>query len=118
MTVDATLHIGASAISSAVRSSLTLEELIRKCFQNAEANWMATGDDALFQSSLGAALLMTDEEGRAKIQESLEPIKALNSVTSGVPVAGEHWERLADKMEAGEIMPLLVWFREERGKKA
>lgn len=103
---------------SACAGEPNLEKRIRKAMKEvAKGHWMFPHDDDLcFRGALGGVLLAeeTTQEEKDRITASLQSVRAMSAILSGVPVdAG----RLLDQMKDGpELLPLLPMWNEAKAQ--
>lgn len=98
-----------------------LEGRVKTCMRSARdgnINWMGTNEDGAFRAALGAAMLLSDDGERHKIERSVRAMtKAaamLTSMQAGVPVDLEQMlaDQEADLAEGGKYLPLQEWWQE------
>lgn len=115
MSVD--LMIIANECKSACANEPDLSARIRKAMSAvAKDHWMFSGphhENTRFRGALAAVLLdpQTTEDDKVTITKSMDAVRALSSLMSGVPVDIEEVVKRSDG-----ALPLMAMWREERDR--
>ena len=106
------LTIAVQIIQPACKGEPDLIERIRKAMTEAKDYWASTDDDLRFRGALGAALLETHHpDERRRLEASINAIKNLNALLSGVPV---DVERMTSELDEIEVIPLQKMWQEAK----
>lgn len=98
-----------------------LEQRCRKAMRSvAKGYWMLAGDgpreqDMRFRGAIAAVLLdpLTTEEDKTKIKNTLNQLRALSAMMSGLPM---DLEAMVKQQEENPPLPLSAWWREVRAE--
>lgn len=110
----AALAIIGSECKSACEGESDFETRIRKAMKVvAKGHWMYSGDDLLLRGALAGVMLAseTTEEEKEDIKHTLEGLRTLNAMLSGVPV---DLEAFVEKQEERKNVPLIKWWNEAK----
>ena len=108
------LHIIASEMNDACKAEPDLLERIRIAMRGAQNHWMVTNEQEQFRGALAAAMLASSEDEKDRITRSLQPMKALSAMMSGVPV---DFDAVAKSMGAEDLIPLKKMWDEIRAER-
>ena len=115
---DAGLAIISSECESACANEPDLERRIVKAMRPvANGHWMFTGDEDLcFRGAIGGVLRspQTTEEEKERLIASVEGLRTISAILSGVPV---DLEAAMDKLNSGpQVIPLQkLWLEAKQG---
>lgn len=106
------LSVAVAIIRRVCEGEPDLIERIRKAMAEAKDYWMSTNDDLRFRAAVGAALVETKDEGeKDRIVRSVQALRDLSAMISGVPV---DFERVAERMSEFEPLPLVKMWHEAK----
>ena len=99
---------------SACAEEPELEERLKKAMFVAKDHWMVTNDDMRFRGAVVAAYVdpLTTEEEKERITFTLDQLRTLGAMTSGVPVDLDRAFANPDKIQ---VVPLIKLWHEVKG---
>jgi hypothetical protein len=83
---DGVLTIAVTEAKAAAENETTLEGRLTAAMKATKNHWMATDEDTQFRAAIGAVLLLSEDEDKARLEEEVSQIKAVQAMLSGVPV--------------------------------
>lgn len=111
---DVGLSIIGTECKEACKGEPDLEKRIRKAMKVvAKGHWLFSDDDLLLRGALAGVLLApeTTEEEKTRLTKTLEGLRALSAMMSGVPV---DLDAIAEQQKIYEPVPLAKWWHEEK----
>lgn len=90
---------------------MTGEEIIQETFNKGKNHWMAHSESDAFNASVVVAYAKMEGEEKTRMKASIDGIKAMNAVLSGVPV---DLETVLAQQEGLKIYPLMPMWRETK----
>ena len=83
---DGVLAIAVTEAKAAAEGETTLEGRLTKAMEATKDHWMATDEDTQFRAAIGAVLLLSEDEDKARLEEEISQLKTVQAMISGVPV--------------------------------
>ena len=114
MTADVILSIIAAECKGPCANEPNLLERVKKAMQPvANGHWMTTDDDLCLRGALAAVLLdpETTEDDKRRITFTLEQLRSIGAMMSGIPVDVERALRNPDELEP---VPLIKLWQEAK----
>ena len=100
--MSVTHMIIATEAREACEAETDLTERVKVAMRAAKDHWMKTNEEEQFKGALVAAMNVSTEEEKDIITRSLQPMKVLSAMMSGVPVNFEALEG----MDTDDLIPL------------
>lgn len=106
-----TVAVIAAMIQSECRFSdgMTGEEIIKETFKKGKNHWMAHNESEAFNAAVVVAYAKMQGNDKTRMKASIDGVKAMNAVLSGVPV---DIEAVLAMHEGIETFPLLPMWKE------
>ena len=121
--VSQAVQIGVVLVKGAVARRLEtdpdadLERKARICFEEALSEgctWFTASEEEKFRIGVGALLVLTKGEDRARVEKTLLALQTISAAQAGIPVDMS----AAIPEDSDECAPLMPWFHEAKGAAA
>ena len=110
---DVLLSLIAAECKTACANEPDVTERLKKSMRKvASGHWMGGNEDVWLRGAIGGVLLSdeTTDDDAARIKQSLEEMRALSAMLSGVPVDMEGLSALIDRRDDTEPLQLMkIW---------
>lgn len=84
-----------------------MEDKLRVAFKKVREHWMITNESDQFNSAVAAAYIHATVDDKVRLEHSMNAVKALNAMLSGVPV---DLAALAEQAQEASNIPLIsLW---------